>query len=86
MPTTVPPYVLEAQFDKLRLQDKGTVDGNVTDDKNLPKSLNGASLHLPSAVILHTLETKTTILVTNPTMVTLYHHLPHQKMRLLEKF
>ncbi|CAI4317490.1 CIC_collapsed_G0007490.mRNA.1.CDS.1 [Saccharomyces cerevisiae] len=37
VPTTVPPYVLEAQFDKLRLQDKGTVDGNVTDDKNLPK-------------------------------------------------
>ena len=37
VPTTVPPYVLEAQFDKLRLQDKGAVDGNVTDDKNLPK-------------------------------------------------
>ncbi|CAI4057379.1 hypothetical protein SKDZ_04G1090 [Saccharomyces kudriavzevii ZP591] len=37
VPTTVPPYVLEAQFDKLRLHGKGPVDGNVSDDKSFPK-------------------------------------------------
>ncbi|CAI1894868.1 hypothetical protein SEUBUCD646_0D01140 [Saccharomyces eubayanus] len=37
VPTTVPPYVLEVQFDKLRWQGKGPVNGSVTDDNEIPK-------------------------------------------------